>query len=147
MKTYDIPLLIRGRLISDNLVEFEGRRGEASMQSPLFGVPWRDLYFPAGVQNVTVRGVWGYTDFDGSPLGKTPDLIAHASKLLTMRELPGMANIAERDDARNRHRITSERTRDQSYTRSADPETPFTGDRAIDDILLLYRAPLRLGSA
>lgn len=124
-----------------------GRRGAALVGSPLFGVPWRDHYFPQAVQNVTVRGAWGYTDFDGSPTGKTPDLIVHAQKLLVVRELPTMAGCGDREDARKRHRITSERTRDQSYTKQAEIETPFTGDREIDDILLLYRRPLQLGSA
>lgn len=34
MKTFDIPLLIRGRLITDQMVEFEGRRGELTFRSP-----------------------------------------------------------------------------------------------------------------
>jgi hypothetical protein len=34
MKTYRIPLLIRGELIEDGFVEFEGRRGELSFQAP-----------------------------------------------------------------------------------------------------------------
>jgi len=34
MKTYDIPLIIRGKLITDNLVDFEGRRGELTFRTP-----------------------------------------------------------------------------------------------------------------
>lgn len=34
MKTYEIPLLIRGELIYDNIVEFEGRRGEIIFRTP-----------------------------------------------------------------------------------------------------------------
>jgi len=34
MKTYKIPLLIRGQLIDDDCVEFEARRGELSFQTP-----------------------------------------------------------------------------------------------------------------
>lgn len=125
----------------------QGRRGGAVSGSPLFGVPWRDHFFPQTVQGITVRGVWGYTDFDGSPTGCTPELIAHAQKLLVIRELPTMAGCGDREDSRSRHRITSETTRDQSYVKQAEIETPFTGDREIDDILMIYRAALHLGSA
>jgi len=34
MKTYVIPLLIRGKIITDNLVDFEGRRGEVIFRTP-----------------------------------------------------------------------------------------------------------------
>jgi Acyl-CoA reductase (LuxC) len=34
MKVYDIPLIIRGRIITDHMVEFEGRRGELVFRSP-----------------------------------------------------------------------------------------------------------------
>lgn len=125
-----------------------GRRGAALVGSPLFGVPWRDHYFPKAVQNVTVRGVWGYTEHDGSSTGATPALIVQAQKLLALRELPTMGCGAdEREDRRSRHRLTSERTRDQSYTKKADVDTPFTGDREIDDVLTMFMAPMGLGSA
>lgn len=141
---------------SDPKIEFAhfsdlllGRRGQALVSSPLFGVPWRDHYFPEAVQNVTVRGLWGYTDYDGSPTGMTPELIAHVQKLLALREIPTMAGCDsdERDDRRFRPRITGETTRDQSYTKQAEADTAFTGDRAIDDILELFMSPCQIGSA
>lgn len=125
-----------------------GRRGASLVGSPLFGVPWRDHYFPESVQNVTVRGLWGYTDYDGGPVGRTPALITHAQKLLVIREIPTMvAGADDREDARSRNRITGERTRDQSYTKEAERQGSYTGDRAIDDILEMFTAPMGIGSA
>lgn len=34
MKTYEIPLLIRGELIYDNMIDFEGRRGDIVFRTP-----------------------------------------------------------------------------------------------------------------
>ena len=108
------------------------------------GGPWS--FGPGGSQRVTVRGLWGYTEYDGSPVGRTPLLISQAVKLIAMREIP-LLGSTEREDARMRARLTSERTRDQSYTIAQAIETAFTGDREIDDILMTYRRPPRLGSA
>ena len=33
------------------------------------------LTFPKGTQNIQVTGVFGYTDYDGSTIGRTPILI------------------------------------------------------------------------
>lgn len=116
-----------------------GRQRSASIDSPLFGVPFRDLFFPAGVQNVNVTGLWGYTDWDGSPCGATPYMIRHACKLIVQREWRKLTDDL-RDD-RKRYRLTSERTRDQSYNLDKVTEGPFTGDREIDDILLRFHRP------
>jgi hypothetical protein len=122
-----------------------GRQRSASVDSPLFGVPFRDLFFPSGVQNVNVTGLWGYTDPDGSPAGDTPIMVRHCCKLIVMREWRKM-NDDLRDD-RKRHRLTSEKTRDQSYTLDKLSEGHVTGDREIDDILLAYRRTMRIGGA
>lgn len=163
--TVDVPrdtLRVFNRHLSQGLIEpddrqdpkiefthfadlINGTRGSTFVGSPLFGVPWREHYFPKSVQNVTVRGVWGYTDPDGGPVGKTPDLLVHAMKLLAMREIPEIGSD-DREDRRNRSRITSERTRDQSYTREAEPQTGLTGEREIDDLLTMFIAPPRLGA-
>ena len=124
---------------------YGGRRGTASVDSPLFGVPFRDLYFPSGVQNVNVTGLWGYTDWDGSPAGATPYLLRHAVKLIAMREFRKLTDDL-RDD-RKRYRLTSERTRDQSYNLDKVTEGAFTGDREIDDILLRFHRPAGIASA
>lgn len=126
-----------------------GRQGAPLAGSPLFGVPWRDLYFPEGVQNVQIRAVFGYTDYDGSPTGCTPYAINTVTKLLVIRDMHKMAGAGadKRENARNRWRVTSEKTRDQSYIMSPSLDTPFTGDREIDDILLTFKRPLLLGCA
>lgn len=121
-----------------------GRQRSASIDSPLFGVPFRDLFFPAGVQNVNVTGLFGYTDPDGSCTGGTPDLIRHATKLLVAREVHKLASDGR--DERKRHRIVSEGTRDQRYQLQEATEGALTGDREVDDILLSFFRPLSIGS-
>lgn len=111
---------------------------------------WARLVFPRGQQNVTITGVFGYTDPGGpNARGKTPELIKHVTKLLVMRELDKMSRVANRWDRHNRHRLTSERTRDQAYT--LDPLGPargfFTGEPEIDNILAFFLRPPTLGAA
>ena len=97
-----------------------------------------------GVQNVNVGGLFGYTDYDGSSSGDTPELIRHACRLLVMREFRTFMDD-ERED-RKRYRLTMEKTRDQSYQLAAPVEGPYTGDREIDDLLLSFRRPIRISS-
>lgn len=106
------------------------------------------LVWLTGVQNVIVDGVFGYTDPDGSPAGRTPDLIRHVTKLLVMRELPAMADFAWREERRQRWRLTAERTRDQSYNLDLlRAQGLFTGDPEIDAILVSFQRPAQLGAA
>jgi hypothetical protein len=106
------------------------------------------LGWPRGQQNIEVRGVFGYTDPDGSPTGRTPELIRHVTKLLVLRELPRMTDLDRREDALRRWRITSERTRDQAYTLEAlRLSGEFTGDPEIDTILAALVRPPDLGAA
>jgi len=106
------------------------------------------LIFPRGQQNVTVTGVWGYTEFDGSPFGTTPGMLRRAVQLLTLRELPKFSQWDKREDATKRWRLTSERTRDQQY--NLEPlklHGAFTGDPEIDTILESYVRPPAMGAA
>jgi len=115
---------------------------------PVGALGLASLVWPRGQQNVTVRGVFGYTEPDGSPTGRTPDLIRHATKLLVMRELPRLGDIDRREDAQRRWRLTGERTRDQSYTLEAlRLHGAFTGDPEIDNILVAFVRPPDLGAA
>ena len=112
------------------------------------GTGLASLVWPHGQQNVTVRGVFGYTEGDGSPTGRTPELIRHATKLLVMRDLPLLGSVDQREDARRRFRLTSERTRDQSYTLEAlRLHGAFTGDPEIDNILVAFVRPPDFGAA
>lgn len=112
------------------------------------GTGLTSLVWPRGQQNVMVRGVFGYTEPDGSLAGRTPEMIRHATKLLVMRELPLLANTDQREDAQRRFRLTSERTRDQSYTLEAlKLHGAFTGDPEIDNILVAFVRPADFGAA
>lgn len=115
-------------------------------------------HFPRGVQNIEVTGLFGYTDFDGTATGKTPDLIKHAAVLMALREVPLASDTDGRDDIRLRGRLTKMKTRDQEVgysTRASDTAGAFsaagagrmTGDAEIDTILERYARPLALGSA
>ncbi len=103
--------------------------------------------FPRGRGNVVAEGLWGYTEDDGTPTGRTPLEIRRACMLLVLRWLHPLTADAS-TDARNRWRILEERTRDQSYKLDrAGAAGPFTGDPEIDAILARYRRPLALGGA
>lgn len=103
--------------------------------------------FPRGHQNITITGLWGYTEHDGSLLGRTPLEIHRACMMLVMRLLPPLADTDATEDARIRWRIVEERTRDQSYKLDRATPGPFSGDPEIDRILLRYRRPMAMGAA
>jgi hypothetical protein len=103
-----------------------------------------------GQQNVEIAGVFGYTDPDPpSTTGKTPDLIRRCCVMLSFRDVGQLSDPDGRFATRERHRISEERTRDQSYrlgpgradlAMQGRGPTPWTGDPDIDQILDLYRA-------
>lgn len=111
--------------------------------------------FPQGAQNIEVDGVFGYTEPDGSPQGRTPLLIQHAANLMVIRELPLLTASDDRDDARSRGRITKIKTRDQevNFATGASTGAPhqsvghFTGDPEIDNILASFMRPPAFGAA
>lgn len=104
--------------------------------------------FPRGQGNVTVEGLFGYTEDDGSPQGRIPLEIRRACMMLVLRGLPPLGDADGSADARNRWRILEERTRDQSYKldREARP-VPLTGDPDVDALLARYRRPPAMGVA
>jgi hypothetical protein len=106
------------------------------------------LVWTRGAQNVVIDGLFGYTDPDGSAIGRTPELIRHVTKLLALREIPTLTDAARREDRQKRWRLVSERTRDQGY--NLEPlraQGVFTGDPEIDAILVAYQRPPQLGAA
>jgi hypothetical protein len=106
------------------------------------------LVWLPGVQNVIIDGLFGYTDPDGTAIGRTPELIRHVTKLLVLRELPRMTDLTRREDAQKRWRLTSERTRDQGYNLEANRlYGSFTGDPEIDNILVTFQRPAQFGGA
>lgn len=107
----------------------------------------RHGHFPRGYDNVTVEGLFGYTEPDGTPVGRTPPGIRRACILLALRNLPPLADEAS-VEARTRWRVIEERTRDQSYRLEAPQQSSavLTGDPEIDLWLLPYVRPPRMGA-
>jgi hypothetical protein len=103
--------------------------------------------FTKGAGTVTVTGIWGYTEPDGTPMGRTPLAIRRACMLLVLRALAPLAHDTSLE-ARSRWRLLEERTRDQSY-RLGPPTNvrPLTGDPEVDALLVHYLRPRPFGAA
>lgn len=148
-------VLVYNRHITAGLTDPDDRENpRLEMLEPLESVHLYALglkVFPLGQQNIRIVGTFGYTDFDGTGSGMTPDLIRRACVLLTVRELPALAS-ADRDDMRNRWRISELKTRDQTIKYGSTSRSDlgpagvgiYTGDPEIDQILLRYRRPPKL---
>lgn len=110
-----------------------------------------NIGFAESQQNLKLIGVWGYTDYDGSPFGKTPDLLVELTLRLAARyieplwvALGGAGSAAMASGP-----IASERTLDQSVTFANFTSSvgagayfgAFTGDPEIDNLLVLFMAP------
>ena len=98
---------------------------------------------------MAAEGLWGFTEDDGTPTGRTPPAIRRATMLLVLRSMAPLSDDAS-FEARSRWRIIEERTRDQSYR--LDPAraaiaASLTGDPEIDAFLALYVRPTPLGAA
>ncbi len=109
---------------------------------------YRSGSWPRGTQNIVIAGVFGYTDPDGSLTGCTPDAARRATMLLVWRNLPKLSDVNGRFDAQARHRIKSEKTREQSYelVPGKSGMGAFTGDVEIDDLLEMLCAPMQIES-
>lgn len=115
------------------------------------------MVWPRARQDIIVAGAFGYTDPNGSPMGITPEMIRHATILISLRELPLMADPTARSTATAGIGVKRERTRDQEVeyavgggigARSGSPFLgAFTGDPEIDSLLAFYRRPPRIGAA
>ena len=150
---------VYNRHLTQGLLEPDDRenpRLEFFHESDLFGIQSSpaaslglgSLVWLRGPQNVVVDGLFGFTDPDGSAVGRTPELIRHVTKLLVLREIPAMTDVSRREERQRRWRVVSERTRDQSYDLEPLRQTGlFTGDKAIDDVLLSFQRPPQLGAA
>jgi hypothetical protein len=109
----------------------------------------RSLQFPGGTQNITVTGLFGYTDQDSSPWGCTPKQIVHLAKLFVFREMGTVFDDLS-TEMKNKWRITQERTRDQAVTVAAPPAWTMrggiTGDPEIDRLLFEFGRPPAFGA-
>lgn len=119
------------------------------------GVRWSRYAFPRGNQNITVRGVFGFTEWDGSPMGRTPLMIKHAAMLLVRRHMVGGGIGAGGGPGGGI--VTQEKTRDQSVTYAAPGSVgsgragspllgAFTGDAEIDTILAAFMRQVSLAA-
>ena len=99
-----------------------------------------------GKQNIKMEGVWGFTDPDGTPIGRTPLLIEHATKLLVLRNLPDLTDEDAKSDINRAPFVTELRTEDQQIKYGFPKGNIaaagiFTGDPEIDSILIRYVRP------
>ena len=98
--------------------------------------------------NIVGEGFWGFTEDDGTAMGRTPLAIRRACMMLVIRMLPVMGNAEDAAEAKNAWRIIEEKTRDQSYKLDKPGTTStITGDPEIDQILVRYSKPMGLGAA
>lgn len=104
--------------------------------------------FPRGRGNVSVEGLWGFTEPDGTTEGRTPPAIRRACMLLALRTLAPLADDAA-FEARSRWRVIEERTRDQSvkFDRTAAASVGLVGDPEVDALLAAYVRPSGIGAA
>jgi hypothetical protein len=146
-----VPIIIDRVSIDDEVLDDADVRWAGAPVEPGFVEPRVELgsgRFPRGESNVKLQGTWGYTEPDGSRLGRTPLAIRRACMLLVMRTLPKLADSDLVGDARSAWRIIEQRTRDQSFSLSKPVQrADFTGDPEVDMILSRYARPLTLGAA
>lgn len=149
-------VVVYNRHITQNLLQPDDRENpRVEIRQPLDDELLFKLglkVWPRGQQNIRLQGEFGYTDYDGTAQGKTPDLICHVCKLMAIRQLPGMADTTGREDAALGWRVTEHKTRDQAIKFAAPDATKqgraavglYTGDPEIDQVLLMYRRPPKL---
>jgi len=131
---------------------YRGRRRRIYADAALFG---------KGRKNVLMKGVFGYTELgaghvaaetaDGSQIpvsyGSVPVEIARAALLLTVGY---MEPIGDQSEASLANRITQIKTRDQSISFSdaagSDQGYGLTGNLEVDNILMRYAGPMRMGT-
>jgi hypothetical protein len=102
------------------------------------------LVWGNGRGNVRVTGIFGFTEADGSFVGHTPDLIREACKLFVFTNLSSMSITG---GVSGSGPLIHERTRDQEVTYATLRTTAFTGNRAVDVLLVAFRRPPSMGAA
>jgi hypothetical protein len=136
-------LIIYNRHISSNLTMPDDRDNPRIEYASVSGSgPYARAAFPVGRQNIRVSGVFGYTDYDGTHLGRRPRLLEKVATALTLQQIQDP--MGSDPFVSQPGRIRSARTRDQSVTFASAAEGgvgALTGDRTVDDILMMYRRP------
>jgi hypothetical protein len=137
-------------------IGYRGRVSRLYADAALFG---------SGRMNVVLKGVFGFTELgpgdfaaeteEGSQVpvsyGRTPAEIVRAALLLT---LTYMLPASDQQQAVFNNRITRIKTRDQEIAFSdmaagggTDASFGLTGNLEVDNILMRYAGPLRMGAA
>jgi hypothetical protein len=148
-----VPIVVSELWVGSQWLQPDEYRVVGAPVVPGFVAPRIELLrgsFPLGQGNVLARGTWGYTEHDGTPLGRTPVAIRRACMLLVMRLLPPIGDQDAVHDARDRWRVVEQRTREQSIKFAAAAIASgweMSGDPEVDAILTRYRRPLQLGAA
>lgn len=150
-------LRIYNRRVTENLLSPDDREDPRielynSYESDLIsGYP---STWPRGQQNIHVVGSFGYTEYDGSSTGQTPELINRLCVLLVARDLEPVSDEWSRSGRREHYRIVQTKTRDQSITLARPIVSPLstlargmlTGDPEIDGLIMTFRRPSAIGS-
>lgn len=103
--------------------------------------------FLAGRQNTLIGGVFGYTEPDGTAIGRRPRRLERVAGIMTLRQIqdPFGTDILTSSPGR----IRKARTRDQAVEFGSTRDGgvgALTGDRTVDDILMYYRRPPYYGA-
>jgi hypothetical protein len=109
------------------------------------------LIFPRGVQNVIITGIFGYTDPDGTPMGRTPLLIQRACVLMVIDTL-APAGSAQYARSQGGGMIKREKTMDQEYELfnrqdGGSAASWLTGNPEVDSVLDQFRRVAGVGAA
>jgi hypothetical protein len=94
-----------------------------------------------------VKGIFGFTDADGSPTGRTPSMAEEVATLMTLRSLPKQ-NTQEATMKRRGAFVSEMKTREQTVKwgdmasgatsgggASSLGSAPYTGDPYIDGLI------------
>lgn len=110
-------------------------------------IPGRIIWqgaFTDGSKNVQLNGLFGYTDYDGSPTGRTPKQLTQVIGYFAAHEQLDPFGLDVSVSAPGR--VKAARTRDQaiefaSGAGAAAYQGAITGDRVVDDYLLTLLRP------
>lgn len=126
-------------------VSFISSRIPETVLTGLFPSP---RIFPKGRQNIFFEGVFGYTDPDGTAFGKTPDLIRQVTCRLVTRDLRLDSDACEKLMDKVKFRISSDKEGKSTIKlQNLWLKGAFTGDSELDNILMMFKRPIRIGIA
>ena len=102
------------------------------------------MKWPKGIQNIQIKGKWGYVEEDGS----TPELIKRAAIKLVLYNFPALGDAEAQNEKNLRGKLRSETTDGHSYQLANNASESassglsiLTGDDEIDGILKYFIRP------